>query len=471
MHSPTRKRRRTLFACCSLLALAMTSIVGVSSASAEGDSPAAKPTTRNVGVEALLEKYKQTGKVDGAGSASDWTDFSSETPQLVLKLANALWAQYNQTEGYGPVEWIPETKQALLWWNGDVPTDVTRQVAATSAASGVKINLSPMKYSGLQLSATAKTLADKLMSTTDVSSATALYDGSGIEIALTAPRAGLSKDASTTSDQLGALLSFPVTYVVSGPVATSQDRSNQNAPYAGGGRIQNFEGQGCTSGFSVMIGNPAEDVPADDGMMFAHHCGGYGPGVWGTEYDFFFGFKSSQYVASNVDVAVMTNDEVKSGYPSNMNLYYPMMYLGTNNAADRWVVVDGQAPVIGADWCVSGGYSGTFCYNNIEQVNVYVNYQNGGPNSVGPLVETQNTANLRPVGQGDSGGPGFNFESPDTNGVYATGIISGMRNASSNCSGIQQQGRQCSDIALISPIYPAMSQVNRGLRLMTVYDY
>ena len=125
--------------------------------------------------------------------------------------------------------------------------------------------------------------------------------------------------------------------------------------------------------------------------------------------------------------------------------------------------------MVGADWCFSGSYSGTHCYNEITQTNVYADY--GGPVTVGPLVETQNWQGIISAGNGDSGGPAYRYMDATSNGVFATGIISGIRNYGSTCNGIQYEGRKCSATALISPIYPAMAQMDGELTLMTNTNY
>ena len=89
-------------------------------------------------------------------------------------------------------------------------------------------------------------------------------------------------------------------------------------------------------------------------MMFANHCGAYGPGAWTTVSNNFFGNKSSQYVARYKDVALMVNDPAQSGVSDSLRFYYPQMFLGAYNSGTRWIVVDGQVPVVGGAWCFSG---------------------------------------------------------------------------------------------------------------------
>ncbi|WP_141990110.1 hypothetical protein [Rhodoglobus vestalii] len=424
-------------------------------------------------MESILQEFQKTGIVEGSGSPSEWKNFNEDAPPEVFELANALWKDYGNTRGYGPVEWVKETGEVLVWWHGSLPEKASRLLADTSRKDSLPVQVRPMVYSGMDLNAAAHEMAESLAKTwPEVTSVTALHDGTGIEVALANSNGEARKDAprESTSDRLGASASFPVDFVSTGEVQTTDDRVSQVAPYASGGRIKRG-GSGCTSGFSVQIGEPAPDIIKSQGMMFANHCGAYGPGTWTTVSNKFFGNKSSQYAAKYRDVALMVNDPVQSGVSDSLRFYYPQMFLGAYNSGTRWIVVDGQVPVIGGAWCFSGSYSGTFCYNTITDINVYVNYGGGAPSSVGPLVETVNSANLIPVGQGDSGGPAFNFQSPNTNGVYATGIISGIRTASTACSGLQYEGRMCSDTALISPIYPAMSAIDRGVRLMTITDY
>lgn len=247
------------------------------------------------------------------------------------------------------------------------------------------------------------------------------------------------------------------------PVA--DDRFTPDLPLAAGTRIYTTN-SGCTS-FAVRITQPKPALPKPRGALTAAHCGNYGAGFWRTANNYFFGNKRSEYQNTARDAAILTNDQITSGLPDTYRFYGPYMYVGGVSGASRYVVTGGAMPVVGADFCYSGSYSGTWCYNEIEATNVYVDYGGAGKNT-GPLVRTRNYKGISAVGQGDSGGPAFQFNSTTTNGVRATGIISGISGGSTTgCRGEQYKDRLRSTVALISPIYSAMSGIGAGIQLST----
>lgn len=423
--------------------------------------------------DAIIKEFTKTGLVKGSESPTARNNFHSEAPPEVFDLADALRENFAGTDGYGPVQWDKESGEVRVWWYGDVPAEVASLADAVSREIGAKIELSPMRYSGTELASAAQQILDsQATQDLDIQSVTALFDGSGLEVAsATSVSAGRTPSKATTSNRLGATETYPVSIVGTGAVQPANNRQGgQLAPYAGGARIYFTGGGGCSSAFGVLITKPRADVNKPRGMLTAHHCGNYGPGNWATPSSAFFGYKTSEYATARRDAAVMVNSARLSGVPDTYPIYYPMMYVGPWDAGSRYIVVNGQTPVVGADWCTSGSYSGTFCYNEIIQTNVYANY--GGPaTNVGPLVETYNYKNLYAVGQGDSGGPAYRYVSATSSGVFATGVISGIRNAGAKCEGFQYTGRLCSKNALISPVYSAMADMDGGLRLMTNTDY
>lgn len=422
--------------------------------------------------DSIIDEFNRTGLVEGSESPTVRNDFQSEPPDEVFELADSLREKFGESRGYGPVQWDRRDRSVSVWWHGDVPDRVIELVNQASEFTDAPIALSAMDHSKQDLAVAAQEiLASPSANQYEIQSATALFDGSGIEVASSAPAPVLrTLSTHSTSDKLGASQAFPVRVVESGEVEQAVDRQGGHlAPYAGGGRIHRVGGTACTAGFGVMIADP---VPVQDkprGMMSAHHCGG---GGWSTPAGTFFGYMApTDYGSPHKDVAVMVNSEFSSGVPDTFPIYFPMMWVGDWDAGSRFIVVSGQTPVIGADWCTSGSFSGTFCYNEVMQTDVYADYGNPPYSNVGPLVETKNWWGDHSVGSGDSGGPAYRYMAPNSNGVFATGIISGVRNGDNNCEGYQSPTRVCSDRALISPIYPALATLNGDLTLMTNTNY
>jgi len=464
----------------SVLGIAMGSLLAINlaatpaGAATDSDEISATPfgSVSWEDASSVIEEFNQTGLVEGSEAPTVRNDFRTEAPSEVFALADQLRERFDGTDGYGPVEWDGESAEVRVWWHGDAPAEARELAKVTAASSGLPVTFASMAYSTNDLAVAAQQIL-KAQSDANlgIQTVTALFDGSGLEVAANSTVSTLrSVSEGVTSDQLGAVERFPVRIVESGEVEPANNRhSGQVAPYAGGARIASSLG-GCSTAFGVMITNPQPSQNKPRGMLTAHHCGNYGPGTWGTPSGNFYGYKTSEYTSLQRDAAVMVNAPGASGVSDSYPLYYPMMYVGAWNAGSRYVVVNGQTPVVGADWCVSGSYSGTFCYNKIVQTNVYANY--GGPaTNVGPLVETDNYKNINSVGQGDSGGPAYRYVNSTGNGVFATGIISGIRNGGTSCEGLQYNGRKCSRTALISPIYPAIANMNGGLTLMTNTNY
>ncbi|WP_339619246.1 hypothetical protein [uncultured Salinibacterium sp.] len=136
-------------------------------------------------MESILQEFEKTGIVEGSGSPSEWKNFNEDTPPEVFELANALWNEYGNTRGYGPVEWVKETREVLVWWNGSLPEEAIRLLAETSRKVSLPVQVRPMVYSGMDLNAAAQEMAESLAKTwPEVTSVTALHDGTGIEVAL-----------------------------------------------------------------------------------------------------------------------------------------------------------------------------------------------------------------------------------------------------------------------------------------------
>ena len=127
-----------------------------------------------------------------------------------------------------------------------------------------------------------------------------------------------------------------------------------------------------------------------------------------------------------------------------------------------------MAPVIGANWCLSGAPSGTTCNNTINSTSIFADY---GPDYpiAGPLVRTVSTDGFANVGQGDSGGPAHRINTNGTPFAQVAGIISGMQNGQANICRLSNDGRLCSSTALLSPFSLVQNKLN--VRAMTASNY
>lgn len=145
------------------------------------------------------------------------------------------------------------------------------------------------------------------------------------------------------------------------------------------------------------------------------------------------------------DVAVWTGVGV--------NELVPGIFIGDHTVAGSTVYAIKGAihGVVGADVCYSGSRTGTVCSNRIQSTGNSACYTGHTP-CYNNLVITKQLAGHPAAGQGDSGGPAYSTSS----GIYATGIISGIRNASTTCTG-DQGGRLCGSEVLYAPISELMA--------------
>ncbi|GEL48036.1 hypothetical protein CHO01_31520 [Cellulomonas hominis] len=457
------RAKRTFVATLTGLSLCAVGVAGAASAS-ESDGYRGLPPTAEVGpIETPddLLKYAEAIPVDELDGLTE-----NRVPEDVQALADRLWDE--QPEGFGDVAWDAETGEATLWWHGEVPADVAEDVELLA----VPAQIAAMTYSKAELNAAA---SDMVSAGGEISTAAPKVDGTGIEI---------SFDDSIARRGAPAVPDSPYPIEVTEPVDASpaggDDRyQTPYPPYAGGASIINGTGwvKICSTGWPVLIDNPAPLLQRKYGMMFASHCvTDTASSYWTTwpseEYSgsrFFVGYTSlSTYRYGAGDAAIMVNDPTVSGVSDPTKLYYPYVYVGGPDSGGRYIITGTAAPVIGANWCMSGAPSGTTCNNKITATNSYVNYGPAYP-TAGPLVRTESVSGLANVGEGDSGGPAILLAT--SGGPYAqvTGIISGMANGQSGICQATNDGRLCSSTAFISPY--ALIRDAMGIRAMTSSNY
>jgi len=393
---------------------------------------------------------------------------STNVPDDVQELANSLWEE--RPTGFGDVEWDATTGTARVWWHGDMPKEVLASVNALSTEA----NVASMTYSREELEAAASRLLED--SAGAVETVAAKFDGTGLEVTI----AG-SESYRKGGAPLDAMTTYPVEVVVGGEVTSAVDdrKYTPYAPYAGGASIINGTStvRACTSGWPVLIDVQSSALPKSYGMAFASHCiVDTSSSIWTTWPDpansyaryYFGGASQSTYRSQSADAVILTNDPTKSGIDDPNKLYFPYIYVGPPSGASRYIVTASVAPVIGANWCLSGAPSGTTCNNTINSTGIFADYGAAYP-TAGPLVRTVSSDGSANVGQGDSGGPAHRINSNGDPFAQVAGIISGMQNGQPNICYLGNDGRLCSDTALLSPY--ALVQNNIGIRAMTAYNY
>lgn len=150
-----RLKPARFFAAGATIALLLAGLAAAP-ASAETRNPA--PVQDSVDeAEAAIKAFNETGRVPG--SALPDHDFSQEAPAAVFELADSLRERYEETEGYGVVEWSKKDRAALVWWHGDVPDDVTELIAGAAKSAGIPVTVASMPYSALALKKAAVVVA------------------------------------------------------------------------------------------------------------------------------------------------------------------------------------------------------------------------------------------------------------------------------------------------------------------------
>jgi hypothetical protein len=351
---------------------------------------------------------------------------------------------------------------------------MSAEVLASINSLSTEAHPASMTYSREELEAAASRLLEASDGT--VETVAAKFDGAGLEVTIAD-----SQSYRRRGPTLDSMTPYPVEVVVGGEVTSAVDdrKYTPYAPYAGGASIINGTGSGvaCSSGWPVLIDVQSSALPKSYGMAFASHCiANTSSSIWTTWPDpansnarYFFGSASqSTYRSPAADAVILTNDPTRSGIDDPNKIYYPYIYVGPPSGASRYIVTASVAPVIGANWCLSGAPSGTTCNNTINNTGLYVEYGNGLP-TAGPLVRTVSSDGSANVGQGDSGGPAHRINSNGDPFAQVAGIISGMQNGQPNICYLSNDGRLCSDTALLSPY--ALVQNNIGIRAMTAYNY
>lgn len=258
-------------------------------------------------------------------------------------------------------------------------------------------------------------------------------DGSRIDVGIAGAGA-----AAAVRGLGGSILGIEVeAAVVEAPIAATRNRTV--APVLSGQYMQNASSS-CTTGF--WIGKST----GERALISADHCGGTVGETWyyggGTTAGKEIGTAQGQAPGGTDLELFMTSSTANvSGY----------VLVGTYADSSSAAPIRGRysQTVIGGSVCYSGSRSGLVCQNIITSYAGSVCYDTF--QCYYNVTRTTQTNGIPAVGNGDSGGPVITVL---TGGhVYATGIISGMSNASDNCTGDPGTAtRKCSDKVIYAPL-------------------
>lgn len=266
--------------------------------------------------------------------------------------------------------------------------------------------------------------------------------------------AGPSNDSSTLEIHLegnpaatrtlrapSVLEGFPVDVTIGErPVAVSRN-SDPNQPHWGGAKMSRPNPDapttqiiGCSTGFAVGF-NTAAGVQTS--MITADHCGPTNS-QWRT------GFSLTSVLLGTMRDTSATGTDIKR--ISGARSFGPVVYWGPAGSSDGLPIRGATTAVLNDVICYSGARSGSVCSNRITSLNRSVCYSLS--ECYRNHVFTDQTGNVPAAGQGDSGGPAI--ASRNNGQAFAQGIISGIQDATTRCTG--EGNRLCSTRVIFAPV-------------------
>lgn len=427
--------------------LAMSSLAGVPAA-AEGSPPDSLATLPAIPVD----DGKNGGNLDGQKAADDT---GAGLPRAVLPAVAAVkdlkWA-----DAVNDVVWEAANELLTVYVSSNQAA-IEKEVAQADQNGAVRVRVVKSFRSLEEIDTAVFSLISKdgkLADGTQVSTWYPSHDGR--QVTFEVAGAGLrSKTLKLPTELDGIKTNFKFGHTVT--PATRVD----NSPGVAGGASMHGQGYVCTTGFPIVHSSqPATGF----GNLTADHCGsGEGsPWYWGTWSSEVVGQTVGQVPYSTGDVGtdlegLLWGDSVTGS-----------MAWGGHTSFSYYPINGYFAAVVGQNVCYNGSQTGTWCSNEVININTAACYGDGLP--CYRVTRTEQVAGISSVGNGDSGGPvGLLTTRPSDGrqGFYGTGIISGMVDPDSDCNGDPSSStRKCSSIGLMSPV-ERFYEVNNTWQLVT----
>lgn len=352
------------------------------------------------------------------------------------ELASELSGKHTDDPNFASVEVTRKRDRIIVYWHGAPSRELLDTIESRPL---VPIEIRPTQLAPSMLKGKAASLAHK---DATVGSIGLKHDGSGLLVTLKeSPENGWEKAAA--SSRFSTSLGVPVEVASdAAPVPAANARQFDVNYHLGGARIYDRgSGGACTSGFAVR-----QNITSREAMMFAAHCGPVGS-QWSV-YD-----GGPHYYIWG---AVAARDTYHDGAIIDSGWSQPYSWTAAWNS-DVYTPINGSAyPYVGQEICYSGSFSGLKCGNIVQQVDV--GYELGGDLTDIKGFRTQHSNGEPAVGNGDSGGPGYQIVS-SANGLKrnAVGIISAIpRESGSSCQGVPGNsapgGRKCSSTAYATSV-------------------
>lgn len=260
-------------------------------------------------------------------------------------------------------------------------------------------------------------------------------DGSGLEVGVDTTKAP-NRESAKTSTEAGGI---PLTMRPGGEAETASRDFDAGPDFIAGADITTPVPGGvraCSSSFAIFAyyGGSWEEQ-----LLTAHHCAnGSSTGTWKAG-----NYTNSPVIGTDIASPAASDIAVIRGKD-----YAPYMYYGPNTSNVAVAIFGYAVPIVGATVCYSGAPTGTVCNNEVTHVNVTVSYPGL---TYSNQVRTVQRLGTPAAGNGDSGGPVFGVNASSQ--ALAVGVISGMQNASANCTGDPATStRSCSATLFYAPV-------------------
>ncbi|WP_157553773.1 hypothetical protein [Microbacterium hominis] len=426
------KKRTKLGGAVGAAVLALTTIVGAAAPATASTDSSTDDRADNSFTFLVPEDSASSAEIGDVQPLSaedrEWADISHRLIQMTLANAEVLATS---------TVFDPDTKQIKLY--SAAPEGI---VNATIERYGLgdSVVYAPAARSARALDAVIQKLIGDygvLPSGHQVALAIPSVDGARVELVV--DEASKNRTALKLPD-----VDIPVD-ITYGPMPVSATRNA--APAAGdpslfvGAYMQNGQ-LACTTGFPLsQVGSGIR------AMGSAYHCGAGVNSQW--YYSSLTSWPIGQF-QGGLYPAGMPYGDTALWTGSGVSSLVPGIFVGDHTVSGSTVrpIRGAVSSSVGMSMCYSGSRSGTVCGNVIDQVNVSACYGGGLP-CFENLALTKQAVGIPAAGQGDSGGPAYFVGGPG-NGIYAAGVISGIRNYSGACTG--DTGRSCSAEVLYAPI-------------------
>lgn len=248
--------------------------------------PIAFAATITAGVCALacaLTAAPSVAEPDPPGAATTPLELAPPDPVLVAQdqvssIASPL-ANLEDEEGFGRVSLDYDTREVLVQWRGTPPPEVRAAVGLHE--HGVRVILKQVKYSQADLGTRESQLLrhgerddgiplEVVYPSENMDGVVAMVNNSELDAAATelAPskrRLSRAETKKRVAHQLDEIVDVPVE-VTDTEAAAELSRTNDAAPWQGGGQLRFPNGEFCTAGFSVLTAS------GQGRILTAGHC-------------------------------------------------------------------------------------------------------------------------------------------------------------------------------------------------------